>query len=123
MKQAIDIFFKCPACGKDLVVDNAGAGVEINCPVCNEKILIPKATQSSDTRLPGSAFFPQDRIAVVCKMFLCCKHFSVPADMAGRTVKCPCCERDVQVPHQPEASRVERHLHAKVVLSPACSSR
>ncbi len=36
-----DIFFNCATCGKDLVVDEAGAGLTVNCPVCNADILIP----------------------------------------------------------------------------------
>ena len=36
-----DIFFNCGACGKDLVVDETGAGSTVNCPVCNADIVIP----------------------------------------------------------------------------------
>ena len=110
-----DIFFKCGSCGKNLVVEDAGAGLEVRCPECNAEIVIPRATQSSDGPLPGTAFFAQDTIAVVCKMFLCCRHFSVPADMAGKTVKCPCCERDVRAPPQSDASTQERRLYGKVI--------
>ena len=101
-----DIFFKCQACGQDLVVDAAGAGLEVNCPECNAAIVIPRTVQTSSTPPAGSPALPQDSIPVVCTMPLCCKHFSVPADMAGKRVKCPCCERDVQVPRKPEGRRI-----------------
>lgn len=37
-----DIFFKCAACGKPLVADDTGAGLEINCPDCNASIIVPE---------------------------------------------------------------------------------
>jgi DNA-directed RNA polymerase subunit RPC12/RpoP len=37
----MDIIFDCPKCEQELAVDAAGAGSEINCPSCGEKIVIP----------------------------------------------------------------------------------
>ena len=37
----MDIVFNCPHCEQELAVDNSGAGSEIQCPACGEKILIP----------------------------------------------------------------------------------
>lgn len=37
----MDIIFNCPKCEQELAVDSTGAGSEINCPSCGEKILIP----------------------------------------------------------------------------------
>jgi DNA-directed RNA polymerase subunit RPC12/RpoP len=37
----MDIIFKCPKCEQELEVDSAGAGSEIDCPSCGEKIVIP----------------------------------------------------------------------------------
>jgi DNA-directed RNA polymerase subunit RPC12/RpoP len=37
----MDIVFNCPHCEQELAVDSSGAGSEIQCPSCNEKILIP----------------------------------------------------------------------------------
>ncbi len=39
----MDIVFNCPHCEQELAVDNSGAGSEIQCPSCNEKIIIPAA--------------------------------------------------------------------------------
>src|SRR6266850_1252206 len=36
-----DIFLNCGSCGKELVVDEAGAGLRVDCPNCNAKITIP----------------------------------------------------------------------------------
>ena len=38
----MDIIFNCPKCEQELAVDSAGAGSEITCPSCGEKIIIPQ---------------------------------------------------------------------------------
>ena len=38
----MDIIFDCPKCEQELAVDSAGAGTEITCPSCGEKIVIPQ---------------------------------------------------------------------------------
>ena len=36
-----DIVFDCPHCGKNLVIDYRGAGLQINCSDCGEQVLVP----------------------------------------------------------------------------------
>lgn len=36
-----DIVFDCPHCGKNLVIDYRGAGLQINCSECGERVLVP----------------------------------------------------------------------------------
>ena len=36
-----DIVFDCPHCGKNLVIDYRGAGLQINCSECGEAVLVP----------------------------------------------------------------------------------
>ena len=36
-----DIVFDCPHCGKSLVIDYRGAGLQINCSECGEPVLVP----------------------------------------------------------------------------------
>ena len=36
-----DIVFDCPHCGKNLVIDYRGAGLQINCSDCGEPVLVP----------------------------------------------------------------------------------
>ena len=36
-----DIVFDCPHCGKKLVIDYRGAGLQINCSECGEPVLVP----------------------------------------------------------------------------------
>lgn len=40
----MDINFKCPHCGQDLSADDTGSGAEIQCPACNQSLVIPAAT-------------------------------------------------------------------------------
>ncbi len=53
----MDIVFNCPHCDQELAVDNSGAGSEIQCPSCGEKILIPAAATSpaSESSPAGAA--------------------------------------------------------------------
>ena len=51
-----DIVFDCPHCGKNLVIDYRGAGLQIKCSECGESVLvpIPDGMQLSDLDLdPG----------------------------------------------------------------------
>jgi predicted RNA-binding Zn-ribbon protein involved in translation (DUF1610 family) len=36
-----DIVFDCPHCGKNLVIDYRGAGLQIKCSECGEGVLVP----------------------------------------------------------------------------------
>jgi len=36
-----DIAFDCPHCGKNLVIDYRGAGLEIKCSACEKPVLVP----------------------------------------------------------------------------------
>jgi phage FluMu protein Com len=48
-----DILFNCRACGKSLVIDGAGIGLEVACPHCNAALTVPQvsgAATSSSSR-------------------------------------------------------------------------
>lgn len=36
-----DIVFDCPHCGKNLVIDYRGAGLQISCTECGRNVLVP----------------------------------------------------------------------------------
>ncbi|HXT12331.1 MAG TPA: hypothetical protein VN873_12270 [Candidatus Angelobacter sp.] len=52
----MDIIFNCPHCDQELEVDAAGAGTEIECPSCEQNIIIPqpgaKGTRTNGTDSP-----------------------------------------------------------------------
>jgi len=39
----MDIIFNCPHCEQEMAIDSSGAGSEIQCPSCGQKITIPAA--------------------------------------------------------------------------------
>jgi DNA-directed RNA polymerase subunit RPC12/RpoP len=45
----MDIVFNCPKCQQELAVDATGAGQEISCPECGEKIMIPEPGTPGET--------------------------------------------------------------------------
>jgi len=67
----MDIIFKCPECEQELAVDSAGAGSEIECPSCGEKIVIPEQASApvaplnipSPSAAPAGAHQPVNAIA------------------------------------------------------------
>ena len=48
----MDIVFNCPNCDQELAVDNSGAGTQIECPACGEKITIPAVGKVTTGPLP-----------------------------------------------------------------------
>ena len=55
----MDIIFNCPKCEQELAVDSTGAGSEINCPACGEKIVIPAPSKPAPAA-PHAAPVPHD---------------------------------------------------------------
>jgi DNA-directed RNA polymerase subunit RPC12/RpoP len=43
----MDVIFNCPKCEQELAVDSSGAGSEIDCPSCGERITIPEPPPGS----------------------------------------------------------------------------
>jgi hypothetical protein len=41
-----DILFECPACGKNLVVDDAAEGLIVDCPQCHTSVIVPPKPES-----------------------------------------------------------------------------
>ncbi len=56
----MDLLFKCPKCNQELEVDSSGAGEEIDCPSCGNRIRIPTEGPNGSgevmrTHVPGSS--------------------------------------------------------------------
>jgi len=41
----MDIYFFCGSCGQHLVIDDAGAGLTIQCPQCRNDVTVPGAIE------------------------------------------------------------------------------
>jgi hypothetical protein len=67
----MDIIFKCPNCEQELSVAESGAGTEIECPTCNQTIVIPYANVRDGVPRPVAA-------GVTNAARLEEKHFVVP---------------------------------------------
>lgn len=54
----MDIVFNCPNCEQELAIDQTGAGSQIDCPACGEKITIPAGSGKVTTgSLPAAPTF------------------------------------------------------------------
>lgn len=52
----MDIAFKCTQCGQELTVEESAVGVEIECPTCGNKLVVPPhARQESLNPMASSA--------------------------------------------------------------------
>jgi hypothetical protein len=49
----MDIIFNCPHCEQEMSIDSSGAGSEIQCPSCNQKITIPAAPTPPPGAVPA----------------------------------------------------------------------
>ena len=47
--------FACPVCGQHITADSKSSGGQIECPTCFQKIVVPQAPASEDTKLILSA--------------------------------------------------------------------
>ena len=66
----MDVIFKCNHCDQELSVDASGAGTEIECPSCGERIVIPQP----DAELPRPVVNPIKTSAAAKEHH----HFTVP---------------------------------------------
>ena len=95
------LFFQCSSCLNNLAVDSDYEGEVIECPGCQQKMLVPEAR---------------------CK-FRCTKcntELHAPAGMAGSEVDCPECETTAKVP-PPVKEKPRLHLKNQVPESPSSS--
>lgn len=49
----MDISFHCNKCGQHILIDEAGAGVSVECPACKQQLVVPKSSQP-DRRTPSA---------------------------------------------------------------------
>jgi hypothetical protein len=67
----MDISFKCPICDQELEVDASGAGSSIECPSCNNSIVVPNPDPAQVVQVAAAAAAPPGPPKEE-------KHFSVP---------------------------------------------
>src|SRR5712691_5169152 len=47
--------FACPVCGQHITADSSASGKQLECPTCFQKIIVPQAPASADSKLILSA--------------------------------------------------------------------
>src|ERR1041384_7503750 len=47
--------FACPVCGQHITADSSTGGTQLECPTCFQKIIVPQAPASSDSKYILSA--------------------------------------------------------------------
>jgi DNA-directed RNA polymerase subunit RPC12/RpoP len=55
----MDISFNCDKCGKNLVIDNAGAGITIDCPECGKAVYVPSTAATPKPKDPPARVEPK----------------------------------------------------------------
>ena len=73
----VEFKFSCPQCGQHIQCGVSYAGIQINCPVCQQSIVVPQpptsstpAFRRSPARPPRSAMRPRILISVLCAAVL-----------------------------------------------------
>jgi len=98
-QQMSDIFFKCVACGRHLVVDEARRGMSIDCPGCHVPITI--ASVLDVQQCPG-----------------CGQRLMIAPEMKGELVHCSSCKEAIRAPGQ--ASGQQTGENSVVIVCPKC---
>jgi hypothetical protein len=108
-----EIFFTPPAktteefmrircsCGKKLKVPAASAGKTAQCPQCQKRFKIPQKRPVGPQTMPAEPQKPKEPfIRFACS---CGKRLKVPADLAGKSGRCPQCQGRLRIPERPGA--------------------
>ena len=48
----MDISFNCSSCGTHILIDEAGAGMSVQCPKCNQSLTVPTASAGDLPAIP-----------------------------------------------------------------------
>ena len=147
-RSVADILFKCGSCAKQLVVDAAGAGIQINCPSCDISLTVPQVfiahicphcsqAVKIDTALKGevlhcpscnkSIVLPvrvADEILFLCKR--CQETIKVSISEAGKLLSCPKCEGWVSAPELKDVAdglTLEPKEDGLMTNCPSCGKR
>jgi DNA-directed RNA polymerase subunit RPC12/RpoP len=93
-----DVLFNCSACGQSIAIDEAGVGLEVECPKCQATVVVPdKATPVSTTVVHDpNACVTGGVVTFVCKR--CNQEISAAVARVGKLMSCPRCEGWITVP-------------------------
>ncbi len=94
-----DIFFKCRACGKHLLIEEAGIGMTLDCVHCSQSVVVPAPAGE-----------------VECAH--CRQRLKVGEGMGGEQTNCPSCRQPLTVPGEPGSTRQKIRLKRELPPPP-----
>jgi DNA-directed RNA polymerase subunit RPC12/RpoP len=115
----MDLIFNCPKCGQELAVDDSGAGEEISCPACSQKIRIPEPTPAgapSAEAAPPRWGGPSVNAIASSAAAKIEKHLKVP----GRDTPVVALITKPSVPLEVAAKTSDRQLRVKTIRHVDC---
>lgn len=117
----MDIIFNCPKCGQELEVDASGAGEEITCPQCTQKIRIPLADGATVSANGPGETTPRWGVAAVNPIASSAaakveKHLKVPVNAAPSASLIT----KAAVPLEVAAKTTDRQLRIKTIRHTDC---
>ncbi len=98
-----DVFFKCHACGNNLLVEETGVGQAYDCLHCGQSLIIP---------------VPAGEVACAG----CRQTLKIPDGMEGQSVRCPNCRQPVRVPGARQQVKLKASPVANVTAGSECPS-
>ncbi len=102
----MDITFKCTNCGQELATEETAVGSEIQCPVCNTILVVPRPEVEAVVAAPPPAPPPAHEE----------KHFSVPVHEGPAEVLI----RKSSKPLEVAAKESDKHLRIKCIRRTDC---
>ena len=106
----MDMTFKCPTCEQELEVDASGAGSEIECPACGERIVIPEPP--AELQAQEAVLNPIATSAAAKEE----KHFAVPTHAGPVEVLIKKANKPLEV----AAKESDRKMRVKTIRHSEC---
>lgn len=61
----MDVFFSCPTCGHEMVIEEAGIGLVVVCEKCGQNVIVPEPALAANNPPPAPA--PKNEQTVAMK--------------------------------------------------------
>jgi len=103
---------KCLKCKETFPVEQAMGGKEINCPYCNQRLLIPKVNSEKQ----GIGNNKEQKISLKVRCLKCKNTFYVNQTMGGKKTNCPHCNQKLLIPKQTTGKRASKNKPLPIII-------